>query len=150
MVDPRLGQPRDGEDAGGPARAEPTPGISELLARLAASFASTLDTRVQLAALEFAEERERTRGLLVAGVVVAIAGFLALLAVNALVVVLAWPRLGWIGLALLAAFWIVVALVAASRLSAQSRRAQRPFAATIAEFERDRAWIAERFGPRSR
>jgi uncharacterized membrane protein YqjE len=149
MRDAQAGPPA-GEDAAGTPRPEPPPGIAELLGRLAASVAGTLETRVQLAALEFAEERDRTRGLLVLGVVAAIAGFLALLALNALVVALAWPRLGWGGLALLSVFWIVVAAAAAMRLSAQARRAQRPFAASLAEFERDRAWIAERFGPRSR
>lgn len=127
-----------------------SPGIRDLLGRLATSVAGSIETRVQLAALEFAEERTRARERLVLALVAAIAAGFALLAANALVVVLLWDRLGWGSLALLTALWLVVAGVAAWRLSVTARREQRPFAATLAEFERDREWLADRFGSRPR
>jgi uncharacterized membrane protein YqjE len=129
-------------DNTGPA----APGVRDTLARLAASFAAAVDTRVQLAALEFAEERARTRDRLTLIVVAAIAGAFSLLAANALLVVVLWERLGWITLAALTLAWGAVALVAGQRLSALARRERRPFDATLAEFERDRDWIAERVG----
>jgi uncharacterized membrane protein YqjE len=132
--------------ADAPSSATGSPGIRELLARLAASIASAAETRVQLAALEYAEERERLARRFALGVVAAVAGTLALLAANALVVVLLWDRLGWISLAVVTVFWLVVAVAAGMRMATATRRERRPFDATLAEFERDRAWIAERFG----
>jgi uncharacterized membrane protein YqjE len=123
-------------------------GIRDLLGRLAASFASAADTRVQIAALEFAEERDRARDRLVLVLVMAIAATFALLAANTLVVALLWDRLGWITLALLTLLWVTVTGVAGWRLALASRREQTPFAATLAEFGRDRAWLMKRFGQR--
>jgi uncharacterized membrane protein YqjE len=111
-----------------------------------ASFAAAVDTRVQLVALEFSEERERARDRLVLVVVASIAGAFALLAANTLLVALLWERLGWITLAALTVAWSAVAFVAVQRMNALTRRERRPFDATLAEFERDRTWIAERFG----
>lgn len=139
------GAPSPGEDPDAAATAQ-VRGIRELLGRLAASVASALDTRVQLAALEFAEERERARERLSLLLLAAIAAGFALLAANALFVVLLWERLGWVSLALLTALWSAVTALAVWRLGIASRRAQRPFAATLAEFERDRAFLGERFG----
>jgi uncharacterized membrane protein YqjE len=123
-------------------------GIKELLGRLAASVASAADTRVQIAALEFAEERDRARDRLVLVLVIAIAATFALLAANTLVVALLWDRLGWITLALLTLLWGAVAALAGRQLAIRSRREQTPFSATLAEFGRDRAWLMERFGKR--
>ncbi len=133
------GTPSPSDDASLP------PGIRDLLGRLAASLASAVDTRVQLAALEFAEERDRTRDRLVLVLVAAIAAALALLGVNGVFVALLWDRLGWVALLLPTLLWIAVAALAFRRLSIASRREQRPFAATLAEFSRDRAFIVERF-----
>jgi uncharacterized membrane protein YqjE len=122
------------------------PGIRDTLGRIAASVAAAIDTRVQLAALEFAEERERAKDRLALMLVTAVAGAFALLAANTLLVVVLWDRFGWITLAALTLAWGLVALVAARRMAALARREQRPFDATLAEFARDRTWIAERFG----
>ena len=74
----------------------------------------------------------------------------AVLAANALVVALLWDRLGWGSVALLMGLWLVVAAFAGWRLAIASQREQRPFAATLAEFGRDRDWVIERFGRRPR
>ena len=124
--------PRDG--------ATGSDGIRDLLGRLAASVASAADTRVQIAALEFAEERDRALERLVPLLIMTIAAAVALL----------WDRLGWITLALLTLLWAAVAGLAGWRLAVASRREQTPFAATLAEFGRDRAWLMERFGKRRR
>jgi uncharacterized membrane protein YqjE len=135
-----------GDDAASGRGASRPAGIRDLLGRLAASLASAVDTRVQLAALEFAEERARARDRLVLVLVAALAGGFALLGANALVVVLLWGRLGWVALLLPTLAWTAIAGIAAWRLSVASRREERPFAATLAEFSRDRAFLAERYG----
>jgi len=148
-----AGAPPPGDAAAGgsrPGDPGPSPGVRDLLGQLAASVASAVDTRVQLAALEFAEERERARDRLAMVLVAAIAGGFALLGVNGLVVVLLWDRLGWVALLLPTLAWIAVAALAVRRLSLASRREQKPFSATLAEFARDRAFLVERFGRRPR
>ncbi|MEI7447213.1 MAG: phage holin family protein [Burkholderiales bacterium] len=136
--------PRD--DAAAAEGAAAPAGLRDLLGRLAATIAGTVDTRVQLAALEFAEERDRARDRLVLVLVAAIAAGFALLALNGLVVAVLWDRLGWGSLAILVVVWTAVAGAAGWRLAQASRREQRPFSATLAEFARDRDWLAERFG----
>ena len=133
-------------DADAAAGERAVPGIRELLGRLAASLAGAVDTRAQLAAIEFAEERDRARDRLALLLLATLAGGFGLLAFNAMVVVLLWERLGWVSLALLTVVWLALAGTALWRLAVASRREQRPFAATLAEFERDRVWLAERFG----
>jgi uncharacterized membrane protein YqjE len=149
MADPRS-RPQGAAAQGAETGSDEAPAVRgrlrEQAGRLAAAFASALDTRLKLAALEFAEERERTRERLTLLLVATVAAALALLALNAMVVVLLWDRLGWVSLALLAGFWLVVAALAGAKLAAVSRREQRPFEATLDAFERDRAWLAERFG----
>lgn len=138
-------RPEAGADAAGDAAAGDA-GIRELLGRLAVSLASAADTRVQLAALEFAEERERARERLTLLLVAALATGFVLLGLNALVVALLWAQMGWVVIAMLVVLWAAVAGVAAWRLSLASHRDERPFSATLAEFARDRQWLAERFG----
>ena len=146
-VRPEPGGPAHAGDAPPPGDAAASrQGIRDLLGGLAASVASALDTRVQLAALEFAEERARARDRLVLVLVAALAGGFALLGANALVVVLLWDALGWGALLVPTLAWTAIAALAAWRLSAASRREERPFAATLAEFARDRAFLAERYG----
>jgi uncharacterized membrane protein YqjE len=140
---PERAEPAGGDASSAGGRA---PGIRDLLGRLAASIASAVDTRVQLAALEFAEERARARDRLVLVLVAAIAGGFALLGANAVIVALLWDALGWVALLLPTLAWTLVAGLAAWRLSVASRREERPFAATLAEFERDRAFLVERYG----
>lgn len=128
----------------------PSAGLSDQLGRLAASVAAAVDTRVQIAALEFAEERDRAKDRLVLVLVAAVSAGFAILAANALAVVLLWPHIGWGSLVVMIVLWTIIAAVAGSRLSSMAGRDRRPFSATLAEFERDRAWIAERFARRPR
>jgi uncharacterized membrane protein YqjE len=136
-----------GDDADGPGT---TAGLSDRFGRLAASVAAAVETRVQIAALEFAEERDRAKDRLVLVLVAAVSAGFAVLAANALAVALLWPYIGPMSLSLLIVLWALVAAVASSRLSKMAAHDRKPFSATLAEFERDRAWIAERFGRRSR
>lgn len=129
----------------GPAEApRGPPGIAGTLSQLAQTVLSALDTRVQIAAIELAEERERAKRRIVLLLVCAVASAFALLAAQALVVALAWPSWGWRTLAVLTVAWCALAAFAAWRLAAAAQREQRPFAGTLAELERDRRWLAER------
>lgn len=119
-------------------------GLSGAAARLGASLLGLVRTRLELASVELAEERDRIQHQLTT-LVAAIAMFLfALLFAATWVIVYFWDTNRLTAIAVVA---IVFALVGAALLLLRSQAASvapRPFAATIAEFERDRAALAGR------
>jgi uncharacterized membrane protein YqjE len=120
----------------------PRGGMSEALSRLAASAVDLLRTRVELATVDFDEARELAKdrlALLVGGVVCLAVGTLG---ASAFVVVYFWDtyRLAALGAVTLAYF--VVGALALWRFSVRQRTDPTPFAATLAELERDRRWLA--------
>jgi uncharacterized membrane protein YqjE len=119
-----------------------TRGLGVGLAQLAAAAVDLLRTRAELAALEFEEARELAKDritLLVIGL-----GCLAMatLAATAFVVVYFWDtyRLAALGGVTLA--YLLAGLIALWRFSIHRQGDPKPFAATIAELERDREWLA--------
>ncbi len=121
-------------------------GLPAALQRLAASAVDLLRTRAELAALEFDEARELAKDritLLVVGL-----GCLAMatLGATAFVVVYFWDtyRLAAVGVVTLA--YLLAGLLAIWRFSVRRENDPRPFAATLAELERDREWLAGRSG----
>jgi len=119
-----------------------TRGLGVGLAQLAAAAVDLLRTRAELAALEFEEARELAKDritLLVVGL-----GCLAMatLGATAFVVVYFWDsyRLAALGCVTLA--YLLAGLIALWRFSIHRQNDPKPFAATIAELERDREWLA--------
>jgi uncharacterized membrane protein YqjE len=142
------GGPASPDPSPGEGRAETArrPGLRDALGSAAHTLASILHTRVELASLEFTEERDRAKRQLALVLLVAIASGFALLVVNVLFVAASWDRLGLWSLAMLLALYLTVAGVGAWRLATIGRRERRAFDATLSELERDRAWLAERLG----
>jgi uncharacterized membrane protein YqjE len=129
--------------------AAPEPGLRGALARLAAAAVALVGTRVELASIEFAEERERARDRLIL-VAVALTGFgFALLAASAFVVVLFWEAHRLEAIAGVCLFYLAVGGIAAWKLAAGRGNAPAPFAGTLAELERDREWLSRRMGGES-
>ena len=118
-------------------------GLRGALARLAASALSLVETRAELAALEFDEARERAKDRLVLVVAAAVCFANGLLGATAFVVVYFWDsyRLAALGAVTLA--WLLGGLLAMWRFSVRQQTDPRPFAATLAELERDREWLAK-------
>lgn len=113
-------------------------GVGHAVARLVDSLLALAITRGRLAGLELVEERERLLrrlALIVAGILLLT---LAVLFLGLLVVAAFWDThrlaaLVWTGLAFL------VTGVLLCRAGLASREGDAPFAATLAEFEKDRA-----------
>jgi uncharacterized membrane protein YqjE len=122
------------------------PGLRGSLARLSAAALALLRTRAELAALEFAESRDQARDHLVLLAVIGGALALAWMALCALVVVALWDSYRLVALAGIVVFHLAVAGIAWWRLRADQAGRAAPFAQTLAELERDRQWLAERFG----
>jgi uncharacterized membrane protein YqjE len=112
------------------------------VARLGASLLGLVRTRLELASIEFAEERNRIQQQLV--LVVAASGLLmfGVLFAAMWVVVYFWDTNRLTAIAIVA---IVFAAAGAALLLVRSqaaRSAPTPFSATIAEFDRDRVALA--------
>jgi uncharacterized membrane protein YqjE len=128
----------------GGSEQSPARGLSAAVGRLGASLLGLVRTRLELASVELAEERDRVQHQ-VTSLVVAIAMFMfALLFAATWIVVYFWDTNRLTAIAVVA---IVFAAAGAALLMLRSqaaRAAPMPFAATIAEFERDRATLAGR------
>jgi uncharacterized membrane protein YqjE len=121
-------------------------GLRGALAELGASLLGLAHTRLELVAVEFDEVRERTIAQLVLLLAVILSFAFALLAASTLVVVFFWDTHPIAALCAVALAYLLIGLFALWRLSVRSQADAPPFAATLAEFERDRAWLTDRFG----
>ncbi len=115
-----------------------TPGLRDSLARLTANALSLVHTRLALAGVELAEERDRLKSqltLLIVGIVAA--GF-ALLSASIFVIVYFWDTHRELAIIVLTLFYAVIAACALWRVTTIHRDAPAPFSATLAELEKDR------------
>jgi len=119
-------------------------GLSGAAARLGASLLGLVRTRLELASVELAEERDRVQ-YQVTSLVVAIALFMfALLFAATWIVVYFWDTSRLTAIAIVALVFAAAGVALLMLRSQAARAAPMPFAATIAEFERDRAALAGR------
>ena len=118
-----------------PAEQRPSGGISGALSQLAASLIALLHTRFELATLEFEEERERAKDLLILTVIATVFFSFALIVASVLVVFWFWDTHPVAALSGVMLLYLAIGIVALVVL--QRRRETRPFAATLAELEKD-------------
>jgi uncharacterized membrane protein YqjE len=128
--------PRSGRDLRGAA------------GRLATALLDAGRTRLELAAVEFEEARARATDNLVLVLVAAAAFGFALLAASMLVVVLFWDSNRIAALVGMTLVYLLIGGFALWRVSEHKKAEPPAFAATLAELERDRAFIASRLGDR--
>jgi uncharacterized membrane protein YqjE len=121
-------------------------GLRAALVRLGAAGIDFSRTRIELATLEFTEERERTTTRLVLVAATALGFAFALLGASAFVVVWFWDTHRLLALGVVTLVYVLIGVFALMRMQAFQRSAPKPFATTLAELERDRDWLRERFG----
>jgi uncharacterized membrane protein YqjE len=128
--------------AGDPPRAT----LRIALARFADSALALARTRAELASVELAEERARwTRSaMLVAGAVAMFA--FAVFGVAAWIVVYFWDTHRLTAIALVTLAFLVAGALMLWRNSAIWRDASPPFSQTLAELDKDRAWLRGQSG----
>lgn len=126
-------------------------GLRGALARAGAATLELVRTRIELATLEFTEERERTKLRLILAVVAAMFLAFAVLCASALVVLLFWDTHRVAAIAAVTVVHLAIGIGALLGLRSNQRSAPPPFQATLAELERDRRWLAgemrDGFGP---
>jgi uncharacterized membrane protein YqjE len=121
-------------------------GLRAAVEALGGALLGFLHTRLSLAAVELDEIRERVVKGLVLVLVAVVCFVFALFGASALVVALFWEtnRIGALCAVILV--YVAIGLIALWRLAAQRRTQRSPFAETIAQFERDRAWLTGKAG----
>jgi uncharacterized membrane protein YqjE len=135
----------DDERSVPPAR----PTLRPSLVRLSEAALALLRSRGELAAIEYAEERERLkRSALTLAVALLMLAF-ALGGAGMWVVVYFWDTGRLTAIAFVTLVYAVLAVVLWRVDVAQSEAEPAPFAGTLAEFEKDRAWLARQAQPRS-
>ncbi|CUA92906.1 phage holin family protein [Thiomonas bhubaneswarensis] len=114
-------------------------GLGAAWQRLTASAASLLQSRIELASIELAEERQRLLALAVLGAVAVLFGLLAVGSLTALLVILFWDRSHWAVLTALCVLYFGVAAYCLYRIRQATLHAPVPFATTRAELAKDAA-----------
>ena len=125
-----------------PAHERAAEGLRPAASRLLASALGLARTRLELAGVELAIERRRLQSMIVLAVAGAILATFAVGTVSVLVVAYYWDSYRYLAILGLAAIYAVFALIAFSRAKTLVHDAPAPFAATIAEFDKDRARFA--------
>ena len=124
----------------------PSRGLRGAVGALGGALLGLLHTRLSLAAVELDEARENAVERLIIVLVAVLCFAFALLGASALVVVAFWDTNRIAALSIVILVYVAIGLFALWRLAARGRTDRPPFAETIAQFERDRAWLVGRAG----
>ena len=123
----------------------PRRGLRAAAAQLAAALLGFGRTRLELAAVEVEDARARAVDSLILTLIAVICFAFAVLAASMLVVVVFWDTHRIAALCGMTIVYGLLGLVALWRHAVHRKDSAPPFAATLAELERDRAWLATRF-----
>jgi len=127
-----------------PGAERPATGFGGALSGLAATLVATLRTRLELATVEFEEERERTKIMLLLVVIATVFSCFAVVALSVLVVALLWNSYPLAALCGVVLAYVVIAALAWYAVRQNAHARGRPFAATLAELERDAEGLRRR------
>jgi uncharacterized membrane protein YqjE len=116
-------------------------GLRGSLRRLTDSAIGLLQTRVELFALEFQEERFRTLRLLVAVSLALAIGITGLQVIIGALALLMWDVAGYWGLAGLAAVAVLTSGIRLWMIQRRISQSPPPFSGTTAEFKKDAALL---------
>ncbi|MDB5798850.1 MAG: phage holin family protein [Paucimonas sp.] len=113
-------------------------GLFATAANLARNGLGLAISRIELAAIELGEVRTHLLKLALLGALGLVAAWFALAWWSVLIVVLAWPVMGWTVLALLGAGFSLAAVLLLKRAQAMLREDKLSLPATMAELRSDR------------
>ncbi len=119
----------------------PEGGVGKFATRLSASAVSLLRTRIELASVEFAEERERLKASLGFIAVAAVAFGFAAIVVTFGVIAWFWDSYRYEAIVVVALLYAVIGVAALMRQSALRKAAPTPFATSIDALRKDVEWL---------
>jgi len=112
-------------------------GLSDAVLRLGGTALALLRTRLELATVEFEEERERATELLVLVLSGVLLALFALLFASIFVIAYFWEAYRLWAIAGVTLFYVALAALTFMRLQQRRRDKPPPFAATLAELGQD-------------
>ncbi|WP_066731684.1 phage holin family protein [Cupriavidus sp. D384] len=120
-----------------------SPKFLESLRNLAGSVVSMLQTRLELASVELAEERERLMKVALLALFGLVFFSMALMTFTLLVAILFWETYRWQALGAIVLFYVICA--AACLLVARNKVRNAPplFESTLAELDKDREMLRQ-------
>jgi uncharacterized membrane protein YqjE len=121
-------------------------GLHDVLSRLAAAAIALVRTRAEIAALDFDEAGTRAKSRVALLVVALLCFAVGTLGATAFIVVYFWDTHRLTALGVITIAYFVAGVLAFWRFSVRQRTDPRPFAATIAELERDLQWLTRKTG----
>ncbi|MGA8033788.1 MAG: phage holin family protein [Casimicrobiaceae bacterium] len=119
----------------------PEGGVGKFATRLSASAVSLVRTRIELASVEFAEERERLKASIGLIAVAAVAFGFAAIVVTFGVIAWFWDSYRYEAIVVVALVYAVVGVAALMRQSALRKAAPTPFATSIDALRKDVEWL---------
>ena len=119
-----------------PAAERPAAGLAAALSGIAATLVALLRNHLELATVEFEEERLRIQTMLVLVIVATAFACFTLVALSVLVVAWLWDQYALAAIFGVALVYALIAGGAVLALGRQRRANGHPFAATLAELER--------------
>jgi uncharacterized membrane protein YqjE len=122
--------------------------LRDSLGRLGEASLALLRTRAELAALEFAEQRENAKQRIVLLAIAGAAFTMAWIAGCALIVAYFWDTHRLMALLVIGAAHLIVGIGALWRLDVRQRNDPSPFETTLVELDHDREWLAEQLRDR--
>jgi len=120
-----------------PATERPVAGLASALSGIAATVVALLRTHLELATVEFEEERARVGTLIALIVIATVFACFTFVALSVLIVVCLWDRYPVAAIAGVALVYALIAAGAVLALKNQLHAGGRPFAATLSQLERD-------------
>lgn len=114
-------------------------GLMGSVRRACDTGASIVRNRVELLTLELKEEKSRVVSAAVWGAVFVVSSFMALIAMTGTLLILFWEQRLYVAIGLLAL--CVIGAVTAFFLIKGGVKEPKPFAETIAQLKKDRAWL---------
>ncbi|HKW79648.1 MAG TPA: phage holin family protein [Casimicrobiaceae bacterium] len=112
-------------------------GLGAALSRLGASALAMLHTRLELATVEFAEERERATEMGLLLLLTILLALFALLFASFFIIAYFWDSNRLTAVGAVTAFYVIAALLLLIRLRQRLRQKHSPFAATLSQIEED-------------
>ncbi len=113
-------------------------GLIDSLQRLLDSLLAIAQTRIELVASEYEEERERLRELLLYGMITLFFFGFGVVLLTLFVILLFWEPHGLLVVGGFAVAYLVAGLIALVVLLTKARQRPRVFSATVAELRNDR------------
>ncbi|HWD20883.1 MAG TPA: phage holin family protein [Verrucomicrobiae bacterium] len=116
-------------------------GLMNSLRRLLETFVAILESRVELAGVEWREERARAIVIVILALALAFAGAMFAVILTTLLLVLFWSHAIWA----LSSFALFYALAGLATWRVMQSFLKKPFfAETISQLKKDRAWLIPR------